>query len=101
MSTTKKPFVVTPQAAVRILLFHGGVSIACIPVFIFFESVGWIGAWSGAIWFMTALLASGEGMWMSLRLRDARCALVTFLALPALGFWSWVLYLKVYGQNAT
>jgi len=100
MSTAKKPLIVTPQAAVRILLYHAGISIACISFFILVQSVGWVRAWSGAIGCGTAILASGEGVWMSIRLRDGRCMLLTILALLALAFWAWVVYLSVYGRDA-
>jgi hypothetical protein len=100
INAAKKQLIVTPQAAVKILLFHGGMSMVCIPLFILLGGVGWIRAWSAAIGCTTAILASGEGVWMSIRLRHVRCALMTGVALLALLFWAWVLYLRVYGHDA-
>jgi len=92
--------VISPAIAVRIVLFHAGFSIACLLLFALLGSVDSIRVYVGAAGCVTGIIASGEGVWMSIRLRDVRCSLATVCALVALALWAWLLYLRIYGHFA-
>jgi|SRR5579859_5143881 len=94
------PKVISPEIVVKILIYHLGISVACLILFALIGRLGSIRAYIAAAGSLAALIASGEGVWMSIRLRNVRCSLLTVCALVALAFWAWLVFLRIYGHYA-